>query len=540
MKHYFYDLIRHYLPAVIAGALVSVAFPPYPFGFAAYFGLIPLLYWSRTGTLKQAFKTGYWWGFGFHTAGLYWIIIGTALGGVMSLLYLPLYSGVTLLLFRWLYKRYGMLFFIMFPFIWTAIEYLRGLGVLGFPWMSIAYTQSYYPVLIQYIEYTGVYGVTFWICSINVVLFLLFDHFRKRKLYLNVRGLVREKRVLYYFVILIALIISPWIYGRSVMKSGKWIQNDVTVSLIQGNVDMNDKANAELLDPSFRLYEKLSLIAAQDNPDLIVWPETAAVTYLKLYEKYDRWMRRILVETNTPILTGSIDYVPEEINGVRTFKTYNAAVFFQNELSEGVWYGKSKLVPFGEWFPYEDRFPILRNLNFGQGSFTPGRKFTILSLYRNKLGDTLAEMSPENGENEPVNYAVSICFESVFPDFIQKFTKKGAQFLVVITNNNWFGNTSSSYQHAQFSVFRAIENRLGIAHCSNSGISILIDPYGRVTDKSGVFVEDILTGKVNYRGQDVTPPFYTRNGDKFSQSVLAVSLLMFVVGFFRKKNPEVV
>jgi len=539
MKRHIYNLIRQYLPAVAAGALVSFTFPPYQFGFVAYIGLIPLLYWSRTGTLKQAFKTGYWWGFGFHTAGLYWIIVGTALGGVLALLYLPLYSGVTLLLLRWLYKRYGSLSVLMFPLIWTAIEYLRGLGVLGFPWMSIAHTQSYYPVLLQYIDYTGVYGATFWICCLNVAMFYLIETIREGIAPFSVGKLLSNRKFLKHATIVVVLIITPWLYGRAIMNSGKWIQDDVTVSLVQGNVDMSDKASAELVDPSFQLYEKLSLKAAKDNPDLIVWPETAAITYLKLKEKYARWMRKIIVETDTPILTGSFDYVPEEMNGIVTFVTHNAAVFFQNELSEGVWYGKTKLVPFGEWFPYEDRFPILQNLNFGQANFTPGRKLTILSLYRKKRIDTLMEMSAENGENVPINYAVSICFESVFPDFIQKFTKKGAQFLVVITNNNWFGKTSSLYQHAQFSVFRAIENRLGVAHCSNSGISILVDPYGRVTGESSVFVEDILTGKVNYRGKDVTPPFFTRNGEKFSQSVLAVSLLIVGAGFFRKKTPEV-
>jgi len=531
-KNFF---IRYWI-AIFTGALVAFAFPPFRLGFLGCISLLPLLYWSRAGSLKTAFKTGYWWGFGFHTGVLFWILNSTILGGVVALLFLPLFTAVSLLLFRWLYMKYGSLFLGLFPFLWTAIEYLRTLSVFGFPWQSIAHTQTYFPSLIQYVDFTGVYGVTFWICLINVLVFMLIE--RVRKLYHEVPlgSILRDLQVIKYALPVVLLFIAPLIYGMQVMSSGTWLGDTLKVSLVQGNVDMDEKTDAELRDSSFVLYDLLSLQAAKAKPDLIVWPETAALSFLKYNPKYDAWMRKIVEGTQTPILTGCFDAESIVKNGLQTYKSFNAAVLYNDEKSPGTWYGKIHLVPFGEWFPYEDRFQIFESLYFGQADFTPGNKYTIFSLGLKENDLTEDEISTDPLQKSTVKFSTAICFESVFPDFIQKFSKKGAQFLVVITNNNWFGRTSSLYQHAQISVFRAIENRFGVAHCSNSGISILIDPYGRVTGESGVFVDDILTGEVYYRDAETTQPFYTQHGELFSQATLIISGIFFIGGFFRKKR----
>lgn len=534
----FKNFFRRYWITIFTGALVAFAFPPFRLGFLGCISLLPLLYWSRTGSLKTAFKTGYWWGFGFHTGVLFWILNSTIFGGVAALLFLPLFTAVSLLLFRWLYMKYGMLFLGFFPFLWTAIEYLRTLSVFGFPWQSIAHTQTYFPSLIQYADITGVYGVTFWICLINVLVFMLIEWVRELYHEAPFGSILRDTKALKIALPIVLLFIAPWIYGRQVMSSGTWFGDTLKVSLAQGNVDMNEKTDAELRDPSFTLYDSLSRQAAKAKPDLIVWPETAATTYLNFYPKYDAWMRKIVADSKTPILAGCFNAESVVKDGLQTYKYFNAAVLYKDEISPGEWYAKIHLVPFGEWFPYEDRFPVLESLYFGQGNFTPGNEYTIFSfgLKNNDVPDDA--ISPAPLLRSPVKFSTAICFESVFPNFIQKFSQKGAQFLVVITNNNWFGRTSSLYQHAQISVFRAIENRFGVAHCSNSGISILIDPYGRVTKKSGVFVDDILTGEVYYRNAGAILPFYAQHGELFSQTTLIISCIFFVGGFFRKKgNP---
>ncbi|KPK88427.1 hypothetical protein AMJ80_11070, partial [bacterium SM23_31] len=419
--------------AIFTGALVAFAFPPFRLGFLAYVSLLPLLYWSHTGSLKTAFKTGYWWGFGFHTGVLFWIVNSTLLGAAAALLFLPLFIAVSLLLFRWLYMKYGALFLVLFPFLWTAIEYLRTLSVFGFPWQSIAHTQTYFPSLIQYVDVTGVYGVTFWICMLNVLLFMLIE--RLRKLYREVPfgSILRDSKVLKFALIIVLLLIAPLIYGRQVMNSGAWLGETLKVSLVQGNVDMDEKSDAELRDPSFELYEALSLRAAEDQPDLIVWPETAAITHLNFAPKYDAWMRNIVAAAKAPVLTGCFDAESIVKENLQTYKYFNAAVLYRDEESQGTWYAKMRLVPFGEWFPYEDRFPVFESLDFGQANFTPGNKYTIFSLGLKKKQVTDAEILTNPLQKNTVRFSAAICFESVFSDFIQKFSKKGAQFLVVIT-----------------------------------------------------------------------------------------------------------
>jgi apolipoprotein N-acyltransferase len=277
---------KPYFKVCLYGALLALAFPPFKFGFIAYLGLIPFLYWSKIDKKSDAFKTGYWWGFGFHTAGLYWIINSTVLGGVLTLLYLPLYSAVTLLLCRFFFQRFGRPGLLwLFPFLWTAMEYIRTVGVLGFPWMSVAYSQTYYPALIQYSDYTGVHGVVFWICVLNVFVFLIVEQIRSC---INEgRSFINAKSAL-LIIVPVFLIAVPIIHGSLSIRSGSYMGDSIKVSLIQGHVDMDQKTDAEFTRANFKNYETLSLKAAETKPDLIVWPETATATWLRYRMIYRR------------------------------------------------------------------------------------------------------------------------------------------------------------------------------------------------------------------------------------------------------------
>ena len=516
-----------YWYCILLGLGLSFSFPPFYTGFLAYGGLIPVLYWSTHGSLRNAFNCGYWWGFGFVVGALYWIINSTLLGAVMSFWFLPYFNAATVLLCRWLYRRYGGFFFIVFPFIWTAIEYVRTLGVYGFPWLAIAHSQTYYPILLQYADMTGVYGVTFWICIVNVVIYLLYIRVGSYVKENRVKKLVKDFYVYGCISSLILLFTVPVLYGFRVFKQNKWEGKTVKVSLLQGNVDMAVKSDAELRYPTFVLYDSLSREAAKSNPDLLVWPETAVLTWVKMDPEYDILLRKVVYETQIPLLTGAFDYeiMTKDEDSERYYKIYNAEVFYGDYYSSGEWYAKIRLVPFGEWFPYENYITVFRKLDFGEGNFTPGTTYTVFNLRLGPMRITPDTLSRDQIPDNSVRFSSVICFESVFSEFIQKFCNKGAQFLVVISNDNWFGRSSAHYQHAQISIFRAIENRIGVAVCSNSGMSVFIDPYGRVTASSSVFVREILTGAVHYRTQDSGTSFYTRYGEKFSQTVLIISIL---------------
>ncbi|MFC1561445.1 apolipoprotein N-acyltransferase [candidate division KSB1 bacterium] len=539
-----------YARACGLGVLLAAAYPPFPFGFLAYAGLIPFLYWMRGEsasmpkgmTLPKAFKLGYWWGFGFHTAGLYWINVSTVLGGVSALLFLPVFSAVTLLLCRSLYRNYGTISVFFFPFLWTAVEYIRSLGVLAFPWMNIGYTQTYYLPMVQFAEYLGVHGVVFWLCVINVVLFILIE--QARSIMPKTQAMPFGKGIAALInmktgslaVIAIALLIVPWIYGKSVIDAGEYRGDSIKVALIQGHIDTEIKKNAEYREENYRIYEQLTLRAAEEEPDLIVWPETSTLAYIRIAYQWQHRFRSIAQLAGAPVLAGSPDVIFLEDG---SYKPLNSAVLlnrFDENFDEAQWYAKMRLVPLGEWFPYEDRFSFLENIDFGQGNFKPGTDYTVFSLERRKSREMAMLFGAEASGSEvsspvdSVQFSVAVCFESIFPDFIRIFCKAGSRFLVVVSNVAWFGRTTSLYQHPQIGVFRAIENRIGVAHCSNSGISVLIDPYGRVTDKSSVYKKEILIGRTYFRDNAAQMTFFTRNGDLIGPLSAVISTVLLLAG----------
>jgi len=525
------SIIRSWYPYAAScglGILLALAFPPFPLGFIAYAGLLPFIYWMKRSEDFSAFKTGYWWGFGFHTAGVYWIINSTLLGGILSLLFLPLYSAVTLVVLRSIYRNFGAAAVPAFPFIWTGMEYFRTLGVLAFPWLSVGYTQTYYPGIVQFAEYTGVHGVVLWICIINVVIYLGVERIRAA---MNEGRKPLDPALGAIVLVLAALFAAPLIHGVKTIEAGSHYGESLRVSLIQGHIDVNEKRSAEFRDYNFGMYQDMTYRAAQEHPDLIVWPETATMSFVRIDRKYLPRLRRIIKNTRIPLLAGSPDAV---IYRDGSYITFNSAVLFNryNEhiSDEAQWYAKIRLVPFGEWFPYEDRIPFFEKIDLGTGNFKPGTDYRVMSLdmKRRHIPDSTAAAV------DTVRFNVAICFESIFPDFIRSFCEKGSQLMVVVSNVAWFGKTSSLYQHVRIGVLRAIENRIGVAHCSNSGISMLIDPYGNVTNSSGVYVSEILTGDLAIHRRDAGPTFYTRHGEYIGNISVLIAVVFILAGLVRK------
>ncbi len=524
---------KKYSAATALGILLGMAFPPFPLGFLAYFGLIPFIYWARLSSASEAFKKGYWWGFGFHTTGVFWIINSTILGGVSALLFLPVFSAVTLVLCRWFYREFGKIFLLLFPVIWTSVEYLRTLGVFAFPWLSIGNTQVYYTDLIQFAEYTGVHGIIFWICILNILIYLSVESVKRSR---QQGAGVFNLRFAGLTAVIVIMILLPLRYGRYVLEEGSRMRDSVKVSLIQGHVDMNEKNRAEFREYNFNLYEELSMKAAADNPDLIVWPETATMSFVRFRRRDQNRLKNIVLKLKTPLLAGSPDAVLLEEGG---HLAYNSAVLLnrhtENIEKQAQWYAKIRLVPFGEWFPYEDNLPLFQKIDLGQANFRPGANYKIMELERSTVN-----ILPSGGEihwdvRDTLKFNVAVCFESIFPDFVRKFRQMGSQFMVVVSNVNWFGRTTSLYQHALIGVLRAVENRMGIAHCSNSGISVIIDPYGRILQQSGVYTREVLTGDVYYHDKDSPSTFFTRHGDLTGNISLAVFLMLLVFSVIRKR-----
>lgn len=488
-----------YLIAVFSGAILALAFPPFLTGFIAYFALVPLIFLLRGTPFRWSMKIGFLWGLGFNGFALYWIAIDTVPGYIASILFLSFLSMFFPLVFACGYRIWGERFIWAFPFLWILNEYLRYFGQLRFPWLTLAHTQTYYLSLIQYCSYTGVYAVSFWICLLNVIIYLFIHEGRRR-----------TRKQLWASVAAI-LIILPYLYGKIVINKYRTAEKFIKVALVQGNIDPWAKWDKAFKDFNFQRYEELSLKSIVQKPDLLIWPESAATSYLLWDDAYLSWVHRIVDSLNTPLLTGALDTEFEK--GSLARKDYNSALFLQPHTEKVQSYAKMLLVPVSERFPFVDNLPFLAGIDLGQGpsNFTPGKELTIFNY-------------------KQLNFATVICFESIFPELVRKFCEKSIDFLVVITNDGWFGNSSSPFQHAQFAIFRAIENHISIARCANTGISSFINPLGEVLEASPIFETAVLVKSIPLR-QEVT--FYTRHGDWFPRLISSIGGIILLATFIK-------
>lgn len=484
---------RSFLYCLSSGLLLALSFPPLKLGFLAYAGLGPLLFLiDHEHRTRASLKYGYLTGLFFNLGTIYWIAWDTEPGvlvivsaTVAAALVLSLYFMIFAFCLCLLRRRLGVYGLLSAPFLWAAIEYLRSIGVLAFPWTSLAYTQSYYLPFIQFASFTSAYGVSFWVVALNVVF------------YLWVKKGLNRKSSAFILMVMAVLFVLPYVYGRNVMSKSS-PEVDLRVVLIQGNIDPRVKWDERYRQLNLDVYVEMTENGVDESTELVVWPETAIPIYLAYDEEYRTVIHRLADSLNVPILTGAPHYT---FDRERNYLFRNSAFLFSPDQEILQEYAKIHLVPFSEHTPFRGILPFLGKLNFGQADFSPGTEHTLFEIPEGKFG-------------------VLICFESIFPELVREFVRGGADFLVNITNDAWFGRTSSPYQHARIAIFRAIENRIGMARCANTGVSMFVDPFGRVTETTEIFTERVVVGGVSYRRGET---FYTKHGNVFSQVCVVVS-----------------
>jgi len=280
------------------------------------------------------------------------------------------------------------------------------------------------------------------------------------------------------------------------------------VGVVQGNVDAAQRWSQLFKEANYRKYARLSLSLADENPAVIVWPESAALSYLQIDRLYRERFRALADSLHTPIFTGALDF---ENDSTETGHSYNAAFLIRPGGAPLERYAKRQLVPFGEHNPLERTFPILQQVDFGQANFTPGPEATIFSVPSLKL---------TGGGDRPARFGALICFESIFPKLTRSFRDGNIDFLVIITNDGWFGELAAPYQHAAIAVYRAIESRRPVARCANTGISLFIDQAGRISQPSPTYEEHAMVARLETT-EAVT--LYARYGDLAPRVVLLVA-----------------
>jgi apolipoprotein N-acyltransferase len=279
------------------------------------------------------------------------------------------------------------------------------------------------------------------------------------------------------------------------------------VAVVQPNIPGETKWEPEYKSASFRTLARLSLEAAAQDPDLIVWPETAAPSYL-LYEPDDMaFVASVAESAGAPILAGCPDLVRGDA-GAGTGRPLNSAILIDENGKVAGIYSKMKLVPFGEMIPFETVLPFLKKVDFGEGDFWPGSEETV---FRNGVGA----------------FATLICYESTFPRLARGFVARGAELLVNITNDVWYGRSPMPYQHASMAIMRSVENRRSLARSANSGVSMMVDPFGRVLAALPIFEEGVIVEDLPVVAETT---FYTRRGDVFPWAMTLAGALMVATG----------
>jgi apolipoprotein N-acyltransferase len=496
----FFMRKKDWFLVISSALLMSLAYPPLPFGFVIYFALVPLIFALEHKGLFDAFKIGYIFGLVSNSILLFWIGWASAFGAVAApgaiaaILLLCLYTAILTWFYGLVQRRWGMNSLFFLPFLWVAMEYVRSLTEISFPWLNLAYTQTYYLKLIQYASFTGNYAVSFWIVCLNLIIYLIIKH---------------KKRIGLAISIFAVLIILPYIYGWLVM-SEKIEKNDIRIALLQGNIDPKVKWDEKFLDYNIQTFVDMSKEVGKDDVDLIVWPETAAPCYLASESFYMNEIQATSNSLNIPLLVGTNDYKTEEGGRI---SYYNSVFLFKPQGGYPQTYNKIHLVPFSEKIPYDEKLHISDKVQLGQSDFSSGKSFTIFHIPKGK-------------------FATLICFESVYPDLVRSFVKRGAEFLVNITNDAWFGKTHGPFQHARIAVFRAIENRISIARCANTGVSMFIDPFGRTSGATKIFVRTTVVGTIPSKLNDT---FYTRHGDWFAQGCFLVSFFLILISLIKRR-----
>ena len=501
---------------LLSSIFFVLSYAPSPFGFFIYIALIPQINLCQRHKPLLAISYGYLIGLIVNFVTLYWLFFYAGLGFSIIVILNALQFAVFAGILSYLFDKNKKLALISFPFLWTFLEYIRQFGDLAFNWLNIAHTQSYYLYLIQYVEFTGLSGVVLWVCFINISLYFIWIYRRN------------TIRMLKWGLSLFLLFLIPLVYGFSQL-TGNYSADGISVSYVQPNVQPQLKWSEAFQRKNLQILMTSTDSLLITSPDLVIWPETSIPYYLRSKKNDYDFLIRHVTEKNYHLLTGTIDFSP--INH-RRFK-YNAAYFFSPGDSSVSIYRKLLLVPVAEAFPYERYLPEWM-IGSAEQSLTPGDKPVSFTLH------TRPYHMQYNGEDWQVlgkketkrSYKIStvICYESVFPNIVQQFFRKGSEMLVIISNDAWFGNTSQPYQHLQSAVFRAIEQRTSVIRCANTGISSFIDPYGRHFYNSNIS-ERALAQKIMPMRQKNT--FYSQYGDLIGifSGILLFSFLILTARF---------
>ncbi len=498
--------------ALVSGILLTAGFPPFDIYPAPWIALVPFLFSLRDKGLKASFRLGIIMGMSYFIGTIYWVYHSMHVYGYLPLyisilivlllcFYLSVYVGLFSMLFTHLSRKSRLPALLIAPVIWVTMEYIRTYALTGYPWSLLGYSQYTFLPIIQIADITGVYGISFLIVAVNGAIY-------------DTSVLCSKKRcgdsapsnglpVKLGSIILAIAIIASLLYGMSRLST-EHTGSTVKISLVQGNIAQDKKWDLRFQREVIDTYKRLTSKTLTDSPDIIIWPETAVPFVFNSSIRFTREMTDYQKSLDTHLLFGSM--VKKS-----TSEMTNSALLFSDEGKLLSSYDKIHLVPYGEYVPLRKFLPFIDKLTAGTGDFASGDDYVVMETPFARIGNL-------------------ICYEIIFPGLVRKFADRGANLLVTITNDAWFGRTSAPYQHFSMAVLRAVENRVPVVRAANTGISGFIDSRGRIISQSDIFVEAAFTDTV-FIGNERS--FYTKHGDVFAYLCIA-AVLLFAAGRFSR------
>ena len=559
-------------PYLASGLLLGLSFPFYPHVHLEVFGwvwMVPLLLALKSVTSFPRFlRNVYLTSLLGWSIELAWLLTSNIWAGIAAFFFVALVMTVPWVGFYCIRQALGWRWALWsLPMVWTGWDwvYHQSDGSIG--WMGLGLTQANLYWLNQYIDLTGIWGITFWLVLFNVLVVRAIEDWQAVRARFGGQPATEKvwsiafRRVVAWgerkarlkpelqtgfliqrlAVVTAAMMCFPLAYSAYVLiRAASGSHKEISVLMIQPNIDpwhkSDQKARAATLAKTAALTD--AAVAAH-KPDLIIWPETA-VPYVLLQDNAAReFVSRVVSQWETPLLTGMLDQrtyrdpaerPPRLVYEQRSQELFNAAVLLTPEPSRAGQageapaagrrfkvkssevYHKQVLMPFVERVPYSDQFPVLSHLaiNFGaRSNYDAGREATTFS-FRDQQG-------------REVRVGAPICWEVFYPVKFAEFVRQGANLLTLIANEGWFSQTNGLYQLEAFTRLRSIEVHRAIARCANTGMTCLIDPWGRIYDEAPWWSATTLAGKVKLSEE---MSLYARYPDYFPKACVWLSLAL--------------
>ena len=534
---------------LLAAVLFALAHPNpinqwgyWPLAFVA---LVPAFMALRGVGWASSLLFGALYGIASYALYNYWL----ATFHPLAIIIVPVvYGAYFILLFPLLrladvwFPRYG---YVVQVALWVGYEYLKSVGFLGYGFGTLGYTQYLWPAFIRSAGVTGVWGISLLVVGCSALLARLLIESRERmagaeksKATVLLGAFVRRHRVpVTAFVALFALnLLYGAASGRDYSDARQW-----RVALVQQNIDpwrgtdalpgerrpgqASPRAGYRAYERSLEILTRLSTEALQHDPVIVIWSETSFVPGIDWHTRFRddprrfelvRELREYLDRQSVPFVVGNDDGQLERTRDGERRVDYNAAILFERGDIVAT-YRKVHLVPFTESFPFKAQLPRIYDwLKAADTHFwEQGTEHTVF-------------------EADGVRFSTPICFEDTFGDLNRRYVQAGAQVLVNMTNDSWSFSVPAEVQHMMMGVFRAVENRRSMVRSTNGGMTVTIDPNGRLIDTLEPFTADYLISTVPVVEGGKT--LYTRFGDWLGVLMVAASVTLLGYGALRRKR----